>query len=530
MKVHLLHPDHDFEVIPELRDAVFDAMLSSNPFALTRARGSRQTAELDGPRRAMVRDLALEPVWQAMAAGDEFLLETAKRAMLSSLASPEEIVYRQRVLADCLAQPAVVRELYGLACDALEHERQAGPAWHGDRADTILHRSVRVLQLQLDSLRQLRAIADRHADDFQSGGFAHFFAGVREELSAAYLETIEWHLHELEFKRGVLESARLGKGLKGLDYTVHVTPERRWTERLGITGRGGRYSFTVPARDEPGFRALEELRGRGIAGIADAVARSAAHVKGYFAVLRLELAFYVACLNLHERLAAKDEPTCFPTPVDGGLSFTARDLHDVSLTLHLEAGTVGNDVDADGKSLVVITGANQGGKSTFLRSAGLALLMMQCGMFVGARCLRASVAAGVFTHYKREEDASMRSGKLDEELARMSEIADRIRPGCILLCNESFASTNEREGSEIARQVIGAMRDAGVRILLVTHMYDLGRTFYEREDRATLFLRAERRDGGRASFKLSAGAPRPTSHGVDSYRRIFGQGAPAPVS
>ena len=87
---------------------------------------------------------------------------------------------------------------------------------------------------------------------------------------------------------------------------------------------------------------------------------------------------------------------------------------------------VGNDVDADGKSLVMITGANQGGKSTFLRSVGLAQLMTQAGMFVGAQSLRVNVCDGVFTHYKREEDETMESGKLDEELARMSAIASHV--------------------------------------------------------------------------------------------------------
>ncbi len=48
---------------------------------------------------------------------------------------------------------------------------------------------------------------------------------------------------------------------------------------------------------------------------------------------------------------------------------------------------VGNDLDGDKKDLVVITGANQGGKSTFLRSIGLAQLMMQCGMFVPANII-----------------------------------------------------------------------------------------------------------------------------------------------
>ncbi len=70
--------------------------------------------------------------------------------------------------------------------------------------------------------------------------------------------------------------------------------------------------------------------------------------------------------------------------------------------------------------LVMITGANQGGKSTFLRSIGLAQLMMQCGMFVPAESLSSNVCDGIFINFKREEDATMKCGKLDEELSRMS--------------------------------------------------------------------------------------------------------------
>jgi hypothetical protein len=56
--------------------------------------------------------------------------------------------------------------------------------------------------------------------------------------------------------------------------------------------------------------------------------------------------------------------------------------------------TSGNDVEAGGKRLIMITGANQGGKSTFLRSVGLAQLMMQCGLFVAAESFTASVSPG----------------------------------------------------------------------------------------------------------------------------------------
>jgi DNA mismatch repair ATPase MutS len=113
---------------------------------------------------------------------------------------------------------------------------------------------------------------------------------------------------------------------------------------------------------------------------------------------------------------------------------------------------VGNDLDAHGKDLIVITGANTGGKSTFLRSLGLAQLMMQAGMFVPAETFSAEICSGVFTHYKREEYVTMESGKLDEDLSRTSDIIGRLTPNAMVLFNESFAATNERKGSEIACQ------------------------------------------------------------------------------
>ena len=64
--------------------------------------------------------------------------------------------------------------------------------------------------------------------------------------------------------------------------------------------------------------------------------------------------------------------------------------------------------------------------------------------------------SSLFTHDKREEDASLDKGKVDEELARMSEIADYLGPNSMVLFNESFAATNERDGSEIARQIVCA--------------------------------------------------------------------------
>jgi DNA mismatch repair ATPase MutS len=390
---------------------------------------------------------------------------------------------------------------------------------------------VQVLKLHVDVLKRLRQIADEHAAGFRSEGFTRFFAMLGDELADDYLQAVEHHLRTLEFKRGVFESAGLAKGLKGRRYMIRTPREQRWTERLPFGDRSDSYSFTIPPRDENGFKSLEEIRGKGINLVANSVAQSADHVKSFFAMLRLELAFYLGCLNLHDRLAAKREPVCFPQPVAAGrLTLTAEGIYDVCLALHLESPVVGNEVNADGKSLVMITGANQGGKSTLLRSLGLAQLMMQAGMFAGARSFRAGVCDGLFTHYKREEDVTMESGKLDEELGRMSEIAGQIARHSILLCNESFASTNEREGSEIARQVVRAMLRKQIKVFFVTHMYDLAHGFYTQRLGDALFLRAGRQPDGRRTFKLAEGEPLPTSYGKDSYQRIFGTAEPAPAA
>jgi len=183
---------------------------------------------------------------------------------------------------------------------------------------------------------------------------------------------------------------------------------------------------------------------------------------------------------------------------------------------------VGNDGNADSKDLVIITGANQGGKSTFLRSIGLSQLMMQCGMFVPAESFCLNVCEGLFTHYKREEDVTMTSGKLDEELSRMSDIVDNIKSNSMLLLNESFAATNERESAEIARQVISALLEKRIKIFFVTHGYEFAHGFYEKKMENIFFLRAERQTDGGRTFKIVEGEPLQTSYGDDLYKAIFG--------
>ena len=116
----------------------------------------------------------------------------------------------------------------------------------------------------------------------------------------------------------------------------------------------------------------------------------------------------------------------------------------------------------------------------------------------------------------------MTSGKLDEELKRMSQIADYITPNSLLLLNESFAATNEREGSEIARQIVCALTERRIKVFFVTHLYEFARRLLEKQPQKVLFLSAERKDDGQRTFRIIPKQPLPTSFGPDLYYSVFG--------
>ena len=494
MKALLMHRDRDFDI----------------------------QAPLGWNHVALLQDLELETLFQAMANGDTFIHEVALKALLTGWSNdPETILYRQAVTRDGLDNPAVLRELYGLSVETIESRRKHYVGSWGP--SSVLYGAIELMRMFVGMLRRLRGVVRAHGAGFASEGFRTLFAMLERELTDEYFARIETHLHELKFRGGVLISAELGPGNVGGSYVLRQPhrDERHWLHRLLAKGPPA-YAFRLADRDEAGARMLSEMRDRGIHLVANALAQSVDHVDGFFQMLRAELAFHVGCLNLHERLTALSEPTCFPRPLPmGPRRLRCRGLYDPCLALQVQGGVVGNTVEADGKSLVVITGANRGGKSSFLRAVGVAQLMMQSGMFVGAESFEGELCSGLVTHYKREEDATLKSGKFDEELARMSEIVDHLAPGTMLLFNESFSATNEREGSEIARQVVSALLEKGIKVIFVTHLHAFARGFFQRAADRALFLRAERLPDGTRTFRLLEGEPLATSYGKDLYERIF---------
>jgi DNA mismatch repair ATPase MutS len=497
MKAFLMHKDQDFNI----------------------------NQKLPWNGQELIQDLELNTLFNVMAQGDDFLLEIANKSVLSSLKNVDTIIYRQNILKDCIKNNFIIRELYNITVESIEKEKKCYYGLFSKYPNSILNRSTEVLQMLVKMLEKLKNIADEHDDKFESEGFKALFVMIKEELNDEYISGIQNHLKELKFKDGILISAKLGKGNKGVNYTLCKQEDKKqsWIKRI-LSKKTSVYNLWISDRDESGFKALSELKDRGINSAANALAKSADHILSFFNMLRIELAFYVGCLNLYEQLIQKGESICFPSAADSDKrKHYFNGLYDVCLALKLEQRIIGNDVNADNKDFVIITGANQGGKSTFLRSIGVAQLMMQCGMFVPAESFSSNICDGLFTHYRREEDTTMNSGKLDEELSRMSNIIDNITSNSMLLFNESFAATNEREGSEIAKQIVYALLEKSIKIVFVTHLYDFAHNIYNKNMVNTIFMRAERKNDGERTFKIIEGEPLETSYGEDLYKNIFGR-------
>ena len=460
-------------------------------------------------------DLELQKILETMAQGDPVILEIAREVLLQPLTDAEEILQRQDVLRDCLAHPAAVKEVYQKLTDTLEEKKNSLWWLKSSLPSSRFCSAVEQLKGYHHCLRFLRSFVDQSEGAFQSAGFHRFFRQIQTQLDDDFLHQTEKLIRELDLQDGVLMELTLDHRQRAAGY--HLVRKNTKNFRLHWAFAPG---FSLTEQDETGAKDLQARNDMALWCSADLLSASAAYIENFLRILRRELAFYLGAVHLKKEMEKRHIPCCFPVVEANPGDRSFRDLQDLSLALRIDR-CVGNDLQAAGKLLYVVTGANQGGKTTFLRSLGQAQVLAQCGLFVAAEEYTTHISQGVFTHFNREEDEKLRSGKLDEELQRLDTLISQMKPGSLLLCNESLSSTNEREGSEICRQITMALLEHQIEQVHVTHLYTFAHQLEKEKRRDILFLKSERSEDGSRSFRICPGAPEQTAFGEDLYRKVW---------
>lgn len=134
---------------------------------------------------------------------------------------------------------------------------------------------------------------------------------------------------------------------------------------------------------------------------------------------------------------------------------------------------VRNDISMCEERFYIITGVNNGGKTTFARGVGICQLLAQIGVYVPAESAEMSTVDYIFTHFPKEEEIGIDSSRFTTEIKQLKEICDRITPYSMVIMNESIQSTTPDECLEIAGRHLEIMAAAGVKGMYVTHLNGL---------------------------------------------------------
>lgn len=489
---------------------------------------------------------------------DKFLALTMQSVMMVPLESEEEIVYRQEMIQDAWKNADFICEMYQMMSKMLEKwddmgRKVSGKGNVGGPKGKLLS-DIDVLSLMVTTLSKLKKRWNEEISHFRAPGFLAFYERLCEDFSEekeaalrkvladisfygkdnAKPEDEEKSLimreaeprivmgcnlsHGLRFDGFVLEDIGTEhKKFRGRNSVVDRVQDYVYAKRPGAISLRKNLDVQEPASD------LEYAAVRFVVSACDSFVKD---YKDFFDQFRFQVGFLRATVNLKEHMKRFYLPYCFPKVCERE-NMRFANLKEFVMAIEQRVAPVGNTCDISDRMLLIVTGANQGGKSTFLRSVGIAQVMMQCGLPVTAENYESGIFPSFFTHFTRREDSAMNSGRLDEELKRMSQIVDNLGESSMVLLNESFASTTEKEGSVIAYDIIKALTEAGVKVLTVTHLLSFAQRMYqEAKEENTMkieFFTAQRTEDGSRTFKMIQHEPELTSFGMDLYERVIGE-------
>jgi DNA mismatch repair ATPase MutS len=416
----------------------------------------------------VLADLNLDQVCSALTLGrDQYDLAPY---FLSPLPDEAAIYYRHQVLRDLrtvdvrAAVAAFARSLTAMRqslaqVSRLGHRYQQ-QRWFLDAANTY---SQAVLTLA----QQLRDV------ELTSAGLV------------SWREYLESYLQSAEYQQLTAGLADLLDRLREVRYCVHIKANRVRVTRYEdekdygaeVERTFAKFAQGTAAEDRTALRTLAEMdhvEAKILDGVVtlfpelfsdldDFRRRYASFADDLVMTFDREVQFYLAYLDYIRPLEAAGCEFCYPEVGTVSKQTRVDDGFDLALASKLQGEgkvVVRNSLQLDGpERVIVVTGPNQGGKTTFARMFGQLHYLASLGLPVPGRSARLFVPDRIFTHFEREENLDNLRSNLEDELVRMHDILTAATSRSVIVMNESFASTTLEDasflGAEILRRVTG---------------------------------------------------------------------------